>query len=196
MNTNASAAMEGVAADGTELNRLPVSPVEQVQCGVRGGVRPYSVASWATLAGRAAGERGFTLLEAVIAFSIAALALSALTQGALGGLQSARVSGHTQEAVSRARSRLATLGHGTPLLPGDTEGDDGGGFHWRVRVARLVAVAPPDRAAQPSPGPAGNQAVSLYAVSVGVSWHGDGGVREVVLESQRVQAAPSNPARS
>lgn len=135
------------------------------------------------------------LLEGVIAFAIAALALGALTHGALGGLQSARVSGHTQEAVSRARSRLATLGHGTPLLPGDTQGDDGGGFQWRVRVARLVTTAPPDRTPQPSSGAAGGQAVSLYAVIVGVSWHRDGGVREVVLESQRVQATPSSPAR-
>jgi len=125
------------------------------------------------------------LLEGVIAFAIAALALGALTHGALGGLQSARVSGHTQEAVSRARSRL----------PGDTQGDDGGGFQWRVRVARLVTTAPPDRTPQPSSGAAGGQAVSLYAVIVGVSWHRDGGVREVVLESQRVQATPSSPAR-
>lgn len=137
-----------------------------------------------------AGERGFTLLEVLIAFAIAALALSTLAHGALGGLQSTRVSGHYQEAVSRARSRMATLGHGAPLLPGDAEGDDGGGFRWRVRVAQVDTVAAPGRAGQPGSGPAGSQAVSLYAVSVGVSWRGDGGTREVVLESRRVQARP------
>ena len=80
-------------------------------------------------------EGGFTLLEVLVAFAIAAAALTALTQGALGGLHSVRVSGHVQEATSRARSRLATLGRGVPLAPGEQEGDDGGGFRWRQRVA-------------------------------------------------------------
>lgn len=132
-------------------------------------------------------ERGFTLLEVLVAFAIAALAVGALVQGVMGGLRSAHASGHHQEAVSRARSRLAAFGHGAPLVPGGQEGDDGGGFRWRTRVVRLAVAAPPRDAGRPSPDR--GEGVALYAVSVAVSWRMDGGLREVVLDSRRVGPA-------
>ena len=129
-------------------------------------------------------EAGFTLLEVLVAFAIAAAALTALTQGALGGLHSVRVSGHVQEATSRARSRLATLGRGVPLLPGEQEGDDGGGFRWRQRVAP---------AGDPLPAAAGAARPVLLDVSVAVSWRLDGRAREVVLRTQRLALLPPEP---
>jgi general secretion pathway protein I len=132
-------------------------------------------------------EEGFTLLEVLVAFIIAALALGALTQGAAGGLQSARVSGHYQEALSRARSRLATLG--AAPTPGEQRGDDGGGFAWQVDV---VPVATAGRAREgvdpPRPGRA-----TLLAVTVRVSWRMDGGERAVVLTTERLGSAPPEP---
>ena len=129
------------------------------------------------------GERGFTLLEVLVAFVIAALALGALYQGTLGGLLAARVSGQTQEALSRARSRLAEIGHGAPLRAGEQQGDDGGGYRWRLRVMP-VATAPLAR------GDAGTVArgprAALYAVTVWIAWSG----REVRLDSEAVAAAP------
>ena len=53
--------------------------------------------------------RGFTLLEVMVAFAIAALALAALTQAALGGLHATQAAAHTQEALSLAQSRLAAV---------------------------------------------------------------------------------------
>ena len=131
-------------------------------------------------------EHGFTLLEVLIAFVIAALALGALSQGAAGGLQSARVSGHYQEALSRARSRLATLG--TPV-PGEQSGDDGGGYAWQVRVAPLATAARAREGIDPMrPGRA-----VLLGVVVRISWRMDGGEREVALATQRVTMAPPEP---
>lgn len=132
------------------------------------------------------GEHGFTLLEVLVAFVIAALALGALSQGAAGGLQSARVSGHYQEALSRARSRLATLG--TPV-PGEQNGDDGGGYSWQVRVAQLAAAGRAREGIDPQrPGRA-----VLLGVVVRISWRMDGGEREVALATERVAAAPPEP---
>jgi len=52
-------------------------------------------------------ERGFTLLEVLIAFAIAALALALLFRAASDGMLSVRTAGRYEEAVVRARSHLA-----------------------------------------------------------------------------------------
>lgn len=156
------------------------------------------------MAARVGRQGGFTLLEILVAFIIAAIAIAALLQGASGGLQSVQAAGHYQEAVSRAQSRMALLQ--TSLSPGEQQGDDGGGFTWRVRV-QPSASSPIPR----PPGPQGAQAggaqaggtqagagrserLVLYAVAVSIAWQLDGGNREVTLYSQRLgTAAPDGP---
>ena len=136
-------------------------------------------------------ERGFTLLEVMVAFVIAALALGVLYEGAIGGLRSVRVSGQYQEALSRAESHLAALGQAGPLQAGTQQGDDGHGFHWQTRVAPLASapVAHGD-AVTMARGP---RAV-LYAVEVVESWQNGSKSRSVRLESRRVgRAAPPPP---
>lgn len=130
------------------------------------------------------GERGFTLLEVLVAFVIAALALGVLFRGTLDGLRSAQAAGRYEEAVTRARSRLAALTAGG-LTPGDHQGDDGNGFHWRERITAIETAAPPP------PGTGGS--LALYAVSVGVSWT-DGKRRTVELDSERIGPAPRRGA--
>lgn len=138
-----------------------------------------------------ARDGGFTLLEVLAAFVIAALALGALTQGAAGGLQSARVAGHYQEALSRAQSRLATIGAtlGAAPAPGVQDGDDGGGYRWRVSVVQIATAARGRGGADP-PRPGRAQ---LLAVTVRVSWRMDGGERDVVLATERLVTAPPEP---
>ena len=140
-------------------------------------------------ADRTRDERGFTLLEVLVAAVIAALALGALYQGSLAGILAARTAGQVQEATSRARSRLAMVGHGAPVIPGEQQGDDGGGFRWRVRVVAL-GTAPASRgdAAQLARGPR----AALYGVTVWVMWRA-GAARQVRLDTQVTDTAPPPP---
>lgn len=133
-------------------------------------------------------DRGFTLLEALVAFVIAALALGALTQGALGGLRATGVAAHTEEALSRARSHLAAIG---PLLrAGESSGDDGGGFTWRMVVQPVGTTARP----RDAEGAQAGGRVTLYSVSVTVHWRLDGGERELALTTSRLgDALPDGP---
>jgi general secretion pathway protein I len=80
-------------------------------------------------------EAGFTLLEVMVAFAIAALASLVLFRGGLDGAANARAAARTEEAITRAESRLASVGTLTPLRAGTFNGDDGGGFAWRLVIA-------------------------------------------------------------
>lgn len=133
-------------------------------------------------------QGGFTLLEVLVAFIIAALALGVLYQGALGGLLSTRIAAQYQDALSRGRSRLATIGHGSAIVPGEQAGDDGGGYRWRTRITAVEQPARPPGAAPAVPVPV------LYAVTVAIGWGEGSAARSLQLDSRRVGfAAPAGP---
>jgi general secretion pathway protein I len=137
------------------------------------------------------GDRGFTLLEVLVALIIAALALGELFSVAASDLRSVVVAGRTQEALSRARSHLATVGLNGALVAGEQRGDDGGGYHWALRVAQIAAAAPP-ASVSPMAAPQGAPA-ALYLVTASVSWREGGRTRSVRLTTERV--APAAPPR-
>jgi general secretion pathway protein I len=124
-------------------------------------------------------EAGFTLLEVLVAFIIAGLALAVLFRGAIEAVRGTRLSGHYQEALARAQSRMASFGRDLPLVDSDRQGDDGGGFHWRTRVT-TAATAPVSAL-----GGAHAPLVALHAIEIVISWETDGGNRQVVLHTAR-----------
>src|ERR1700748_762433 len=85
--------------------------------------------------------KGFTLLEVIIALIIAGIAAATLFEAAGTGLHAAQTASLYDQAIVRAKSRLAASIYGTKLLAGDWRGDDGGGFRWRLRVAPLASAA-------------------------------------------------------
>jgi general secretion pathway protein I len=134
-------------------------------------------------------ERGFTLLEVLIAFVIAALALGALYQTAIGGVRSTRAAARYNDALSRARSHLDTAVHGGTLAAGDSQGDDGGGFHWRLRIEPVAQTGlRPDGLSSGTAQPL----LALYGVTVWIFWDGEGSRRQVRLDTRQTAmvAAP------
>jgi prepilin-type N-terminal cleavage/methylation domain-containing protein len=129
--------------------------------------------------------RGFTLLEVVIALIIAGMAAVALFEAAGSGLNATQTASMYDQAIVRAKSRLAAVTHGTRLAPVDQRGDDGGGFRWHVHVAPLdkVLLRPVGLA-----GPRGQTSfpVVLYGVTVWVGWNDGGTEREVRLDTEQV----------
>ena len=116
-----------------------------------------------------ATDQGFTLLEVLIAFVIAALAMGALFGGTVAGLDATEVAAKYDEAVSLANSHLAAIGHGTPIAQQETSGADGEGFTWHLRIreagSRQLQLSDQDRANDVKP----SRAV-LYDVVVTESW--------------------------
>jgi general secretion pathway protein I len=131
------------------------------------------------------GERGFTLLEVVVAFAIAAMALGIMFKAAAGGMLAVATAGRYEEAVSRAKSHLSAIGRDGPLSDTTNDGDDGGGYRWRVRIVTIGTVNPSGNGPvvaflQPARRP------TLYSVEVGISWTEAGKTREYLLQTQRL----------
>jgi general secretion pathway protein I len=116
-------------------------------------------------------EAGFTLLEVLVAFIIAALFLALLANAGIEGLRASHLSGQYQEALARAQSHLAAAVNTTQAS--DRQGDEGDGFHWHVRIVPLAHIVTHS-------GPA-----TLLAVSVAISWGKSPG-RSVRLETEQV----------
>jgi general secretion pathway protein I len=129
-------------------------------------------------------QRGFTLLEVLIAFVIAALALAVMFDASLTGLRASETASRYEEALSLARSHLAAAGVAM-LADREQSGDDGHGFHWTLRIRPLGAVSLPrgpdsDRSQKPQPQ------ATLFGISVIETWQGDGSERQVRLDSARL----------
>jgi general secretion pathway protein I len=130
-------------------------------------------------------EAGFTLLEVMIAFVIAGLALSMLYEGVTGGLRATASAARTEEAISLAKSHLAAIGHGQGIAPQETSGVDGDGFEWRLHIqavgTRQLALSDSDRANDTKP-----TAAVLYDVVVTESWDDGGHAHRVELATRRL----------
>jgi general secretion pathway protein I len=125
-------------------------------------------------------DRGFTLLEVVVALVIAAFALIALFRAGSTGLFAVDVAAQTEEAVERAQSHLAQLARDGAVAAQDVGGDDGGGFRWHLRIRPLAVHT------LPVLGSTAQSSMTLFDVEVAISWKARGRGHSVVLETERV----------
>lgn len=82
-------------------------------------------------------QRGFTLLEVLVAFLLAAMLLVGILSGFSSGLNSLVRTERLAQAALVAQSRIAELGVLHPLVEGEVEGvaeDDLLEFRWQISV--------------------------------------------------------------
>jgi general secretion pathway protein I len=77
-------------------------------------------------------QRGFSLLEILIAFSILALSLGILLKIFSSGINTAGVAEEYSAAVQIAESLMAQTGVETLLQPGESSGTKNEKYNWRV----------------------------------------------------------------
>lgn len=125
---------------------------------------------------RRSKSAGFTLVEVLVAFVIAALSLAALLQVFATGLRSATTSEHYARATMLAESQLASIGIEQPLAVGQSSGAFDDEYRWRI------VVAPYQEADM-------DALVEVFDVSVTVSWGAEGeNGRSVTLRTLRLGA--------
>lgn len=134
------------------------------------------------MSARGGRQRGYTLIEVIVAFALLAGALTLLLATLSGALRQVRWSGDAGRAALHAQSLIDQLGVGEPLRPGTRSGEfEDGRYRWRLDVARWVDPGLPADAPR-DPG-----ALQLLELRLGVEW-GEGGPRErLQLSTLRLQ---------
>ena len=132
-------------------------------------------------------QRGFSLLEILVAFSILALSLGVLMQIFSGSLRNTEVTRDQAQAVVLAQSLLAAAGVETPLAAGESRGVHTGKFHWLLQVRPM----PEEARAGESAAIRAQLPLDLWEVTASVTWGGTGGLpeRAVSLSTLRTQQA-------
>jgi len=131
-------------------------------------------------------QRGFSLLEVLVAFVILALVATALSRLFSGGLTNASAAEDWSRALMLAETRLELAASSQPLRELTDRGDeDNGRLQWEARVLPYVA---------PDADPASESAAEtlptrLYRVTVDVKFPGqNGGERMVSLATVKLGA--------
>ena len=121
----------------------------------------------------ASRQRGFSLLEVMLALTLLALAMGLLLAMLSGGLRQVSVAERETEAALHAQSILDALGTLEPVVPGHREGETGDKrYRWTLDVAKAEDPAPlnPGELA-PASGLQGGP--ELYRVALVVAWGED-----------------------
>jgi len=121
-------------------------------------------------------QRGFSLLEVLVAFAILSVSLGVLLQIFATGLRNAGIADDYTRATLYAESILAALGRETSLTEGERSGPVNEYFSWRSTVSAYTEGMPASE--QPR--------FRAYRVSVQVYWPGLLQDRSVVLETLRL----------
>lgn len=127
------------------------------------------------------GQRGFSLLEVLVAFAILSISLGVLLQVFATGLRNAGMADDYTQATLYAESILAAIGRETPLSEGERSGPVNDRFSWRSTVSAFSDGMPDPEKTR----------LRAYKVSVEVFWPGLLQPRSVLLETLRL--APLEP---
>ncbi len=127
-------------------------------------------------------QRGFSLLEMIIAFSILAVSLGILMKIFSSGITTAQVADDYTNAVQIANNLIAKTGVEKPLKISEEIGVENNFYHWRVRVNPKTFISPElDLRGLP---------VEVFNVNVLIWWGDEAKTDDRVLELNTLKLAP------
>ncbi len=124
-------------------------------------------------------EKGFTLIEVVIALAILGIGLTAIIELFSGGLRLGRISHEYTKAMNFASLKMEEVATQGTIEAGEEEGEFDSIFRWRTGIEK-VDILPYDKGAEFKPP------VDFYRIRVNVLWKSGAKERSTSLESYRV----------
>ena len=126
-------------------------------------------------------QRGYTLIEVVVAFALLAFAMTLLLGSLTNATKQVRVSNDAGRAALHAQTLIDQAGVGEALAVGQRDGEvEGGRYRWDMNVTPFRDPTAPPRQDQILGAP------QLLRLELTVRW-GDGGPRETLrLQSLRL----------
>lgn len=121
-----------------------------------------------------AAQRGYTLIEVVVAFALLALALSLLLGAMTNATKQVKLSDEYGRAALHAQSLLDQAGVGEALAPGHKQGElEDGRYRWELDVSPWRDPAAPPKQEQLLGAP------QLMQLELVLRW-GEGGPRQTL----------------
>ncbi len=142
-------------------------------------------------------QRGFSLLEVILAFTLLAVALGILMAILGGGLTQVRGAGDATVATLHAQSLLDEVGVLEPIEPGRRGGEfEDGRYRWEMQVTEVEDPAPsgpvdPNAAPVETVGLQLPSAPLLYRIQLDLSWGEDDFERRISFVTLRARTPPT-----
>ncbi|OGP88482.1 MAG: hypothetical protein A2156_03405 [Deltaproteobacteria bacterium RBG_16_48_10] len=134
-------------------------------------------------------ERGFTLLEVVIALAILGIGLTVIMELFSGGLRLARVSQEYTKAMNYASLKMEEIATQRTIEEGQDEGEFDKTFRWQVSVEK-VDILPGEKSTEFKP-PA-----DLYHIRINVLWKSGSKGRAASLETYKTVKSGTDEKKS
>jgi len=128
-------------------------------------------------------QRGFSLLEVLVAFAVLALSLGVLLQIFSRAMNSTALSETYSRAVALAEAKLNSVGADIPLEEGVHSGDPEDGMDWIINIEPYQIQDPAQAWISENPS------AQPYLITAVASWPSNAGGRRVVLRSIRLGEA-------
>src|ERR1700682_1534177 len=127
-------------------------------------------------------DRGFTLVEVVVAIAILALMAGVIFRVNSDSIRNIHRADALADASALAQSLVAKVGIEIPLREGETRGQSGAGLQWRMQMKRYGDAA--DRAQWP---------LAAYTVTAEVTLRGGPETQPVALMTLRLGPKETAP---
>ena len=132
---------------------------------------------------RRQSQRGFSLLEVLVAFAILAVSLGVLL-GIFSRATSATIaSAQYSQAATLAESLLNLVGHEIPLEEGTVSGETESGFSWELTLFELDLS---------DEFPTSTPSVTVYRINATVLWFDAGRPRRLMLATLKLLDPQAN----
>jgi general secretion pathway protein I len=123
-------------------------------------------------------DKGFTLIEIVVALAILGIGLTAIIELFSGGLRLGKTSEDYTKAVGYGRMKMEEIISQQNIEEGSDEGDFDKTFHWQVDIKK-IDLLPADKPTDLK------LPIDLFQVKVNILWKSGSKERSTILETYK-----------